>query len=457
MEPRVGKIVLKGVALLLADRTPPRSGTTLLNKRMRIEIGRRIREVDVLDLRRYVLRRRRRIRRLVRQQDLVRPLVSAVLPPDVRAPVVDYVGRSRRGRGGSVAAGEVVFDTQLAGRFDPIGISRFDIDLAEIQVLGERVRDRPVLAGDVGRQQRLSFSNCQARIHVWQDAGLVGQALVFPRQEEVGEILDDRPADRRAVLLVGNLGLGRVSRLFRGRLVAQLFVGEYAEAFSVELVRTGLGLRNDDRARRVAIFGAVVRCDHLVLGDGELRERVAGIAVTLVAGATSDTRAAADKILLADTVDEHVYRGRELGASAQGRIAALPVNTELHARDRIRELEEVAGRLWQRGDVVQGDELVHLRAVNVRRRPPAGDDDPALRSCRFDREFLYLLGRDRNDVVGSLGSIGHVIVSGGQAGHDIGPVSTDGCPARGTGGNLGRDSQSARSGLTAYRRGARLG
>src|SRR3569623_1461001 len=103
VQSRVSNIVLKGVALLLADRTLARSGATHLDKRMRIEIGRRIREVDVLDLRRYVLRRRRRIRRLVRQQDLVRPLVSAVLPPDVRAPVVVYEGRSRRGRGGSVA------------------------------------------------------------------------------------------------------------------------------------------------------------------------------------------------------------------------------------------------------------------------------------------------------------------------------------------------------------------
>ena len=94
-----------------------------------------------------------------------------------------------------------------------------------------------------------------------------------------------------------------------------MLVGIGTEDFALEVVGARLGLGNDDRARRIAIFGGVVGADDLIFGDRELRERVARIAITLGATAAGETRpaavgavAASDEVFLTDAVDEDVDR-----------------------------------------------------------------------------------------------------------------------------------------------------
>src|SRR5206468_12176292 len=148
------------------------------------------------------------------------------------------------------------------------------------------------------------------------------------------------------------------------------------------------------------------------------------IAISSRPRATRDSGATADQILLAHAIDIDVDRRSELSAAAQRRFMAR-INLELHSRNRVRELEEVAGNLRQYGDVMEGDELVHLRRVHLGGRPRSGDDDrPARRrrdrNCRV--EVLYLLRRDGNDDVGSLAAGRDMVSPGLKAYDDIGAV-----------------------------------
>src|SRR5256885_749429 len=128
------------------------------------------------------------------------------------------------------------------------------------------------------------------------------------------------------------------------------------------VIGAGAGLGDDDGARRVAVFRLVVRGDHLVFIDRELREgiaRVAGLPRTLLPG-----DAAEDVILLAHTVDVDVDVAVELRTAAQVRIARA-VYVELHARYLVRELEEVARVLGQRVDVVERYHLPDFRGQDL--------------------------------------------------------------------------------------------
>ena len=219
----------------------------------------------------------------------------------------------------------------------------------------------------------------------------------------------------------------------------------------MEPVRSRLRLRDDDRARSVAILRAVVGCDDLVFGNGQLRERIARVTIPAVARAARDARSAAEIVLLADAVDKHVDGRRELGASTQ-RGPTLCVDAELHARNGIRKFKEVSRRLRQCRNIVKRDELVVLGSPHLGRRPRTSDHDRTRCRCRRRIEILSLLGRDRNDHVGRLCAGSDVIRSSLQTSNNVGATGAGGRLADRTGRNISRDHLSPGSCVPAKRR-----
>ncbi len=192
-----------------------------------------------------------------------------------------------------------------------------------------------------------------------------------------------------------------------GRGRAQVLVGEGEEGLAFELIGAGAGLGHDDGARRVAVFGLVVRRDDLVFVDRELREgiaRVAGLTRALLSG-----DAAEDVVLLAHTIDVDVDVAVELRTAAQVRVA-LAVDGELHARYLVGKLQEVARVLGQHVDVVQGDDLPDFRGQRfLMDDTGAGDSDLGQKvqlGCRSHLQRYRLLGS-------SAGIDG--VVAGGQS------------------------------------------
>ena len=90
------------------------------------------------------------------------------------------------------------------------------------------------------------------------------------------DVGDDRAAEREAIFLARLVRLALAGRDFVGPRRTQMLVGVGTEGFALEAVGARLRLGDDDRARRIAIFGGVVGADDLIFGDRELRERVAG-------------------------------------------------------------------------------------------------------------------------------------------------------------------------------------
>ena len=139
------------------------------------------------------------------------------------------------------------------------------------------------------------------------------------------------------------------------------------EGFGFELIGAGLGHRRDRGARDLVVLGLVVRRDDLVLADGKLRKRVAGIAERVLArigAALPRESARAHVVLLPDAVDVDVGRSRVEWPAADGRIA-LGVDLERHARDGVGELEEIASDLRRGFDLVQRDSGPDLRCLDL--------------------------------------------------------------------------------------------
>src|SRR5690606_8840012 len=104
--------------------------------------------------------------------------------------------------------------------------------------------------------------------------GLVGD-------EEKQPVLDDRTAERGAVLLLARRHL-RAVRLFAPGSRAPAVGGVIAEEAAFKLVAARARHRGDRGAADLVVLGLVVRGDDLVLADGKLRERAsaAGILAT---------------------------------------------------------------------------------------------------------------------------------------------------------------------------------
>ncbi|OMP13572.1 hypothetical protein COLO4_01397, partial [Corchorus olitorius] len=184
---------------------------------------------------------------------------------------------------------------------DQVLVGRLQVDLAEIQVLAERrverAEDVAILRGQAGHRDAVGRQNVDRDL----------PPLAFIADEEVRDVLDDWPAQRDAELLVLRGDFGDLGGEDFGRAtVAQILVGEVEKALAMELVGARLGARDDrDRADLVQLR-LVVRRQHLILADRELRERVARRAVL------PGQAAAQHVILLADAIDEDVDRVRSL-------------------------------------------------------------------------------------------------------------------------------------------------
>src|SRR5207342_3704945 len=145
----------------------------------------------------------------------------------------------------------------------------------------------------------------------------------------------DRPAEGGAVFLLVRILLFLARGLLARGLLAPGGFGVAPEHLAVEVVAPGLGRGDDGRGSDLVELRLVVGSDDLVLADRQLRERVAG--ALLLAG-----HAAEEIALLPDAIDVDVDRGGLLRAAADVAVARA-IGRELHARHRVRELEEVAG------------------------------------------------------------------------------------------------------------------
>ena len=229
----------------------------------------------------------------------------------------------------------------LAGELQQVIVAGRPIDLAEEQILLERRADDAEEIAQLRR--RGARGNALAERHRFRRLEL----LAFVGHEEVHPVADDRAAERDAVLLLLRLRLAAVARFDRiGR--APVLGGVVGERFGFELVRARARHGDDAGAAELVELCLVVRRDDLVFADGELRERIA-------AGQSLAADAAAQHVvLLADAVDEHVHAVRRLRAAADLAGRAVGAGRELHARDDVREREEVARVLRQRFDLPRG-------------------------------------------------------------------------------------------------------
>ena len=186
-------------------------------------------------------------------------------------------------------------------------------------------------------------------------------------------VLDDRPAQREPVLLAVAALLARARGLLGRRFCPPIRLRIGIEGPGLELVGAGPGHRRDRGARNLVVLGLVVRRDDLVLGDGELRERVARIADGILVPAAPWVRNGAGLprdaarphvVLLPDAVDIDVGRPGIERPAADLRVA-LGIDRELHARHRVGELEEVARDLRRDLDLAHGNAAADLRGLDL--------------------------------------------------------------------------------------------
>ena len=111
-----------------------------------------------------------------------------------------------------------------------------------------------------------------------QPPGVDREELILLRAlegpEDVRPVLDDRPAERPAVLVAPVVRLRRLKELLR----RNRGVAEEQQAGSVDLVRAGLRHDRQQAAGREPVLGLVVRRRHLELLDGVHREVLARLA-----------------------------------------------------------------------------------------------------------------------------------------------------------------------------------
>ena len=300
--------------------------------------------------------RARVVRRILeRQVRIVQPVAVGVLVAQVDAGlVVVLAGRT----GGGVDpddVGDLGFIATFRTQLEVVVHADQPIDLAEVQALLERYAEGtdqiPVLCGN------LVDVEAAPRDHRIRRRLILG----FEREEEVRAILDDRPAEGHAVVLLGEIRLWRVVALLENGLgtpVAGELVPEHRAA---ELVAAGLGDGNDGSAADLVEFRLVVGGDDLVFTDRELRERVA------VGRILAGNAALQHIVLLANAIDEDVDAVGGLGARTQAGAAIRSLD-ELHARDGIGEPEEVACALRQRLDLLGADVGGDFRRAGLRHR-----------------------------------------------------------------------------------------
>ena len=380
--------------------------------------------------------------------------LAAVVPAQGVASVgVDHFAAGfRRGLAAELRLG---FIAVLEGQLDAIVVGRLEVDLAEDQILLERLAGRAEAGGAFRGQQGGSAADRAVR----RDGDRQVEALGFVGHEEVRLVLDDRATQCKTVFLLGRCLFALASLALGRGLGAHVFVGVTVEGFTLELVGTGLGGRGHGRARHLAVFGLVVAADDLVFTDRQLRERVAGTA------GLAGHAAALDVALLAHAVDVDVGAVGVGGTAAQ-RGVALGITGEDQARDRVGEFQEVARHLRGGLDLLQADGLAHFGGTHFLQQGRCNDVD----RVQVGGVGGAAVGRRAAEVQGRGGghgdrhllrlAIGHDVVGARVQAHQrVAAIGTGGGAAHGAAGHVGGGDFGAGGSLgdlAAQRRGGRL-
>ena len=299
---------------------------------------------------------------LVGQVGVIEPALCAVLIVQIGSGVLAGFGGAVLGRVVAPHAGQLVFGAIFGAQLPQVIVGRLPVDLGEVQVLLE------------GRARGLVRQRLEAGRKLGDGVTLAGAELTRPidllalvGKKEMHVVADNRTAESHAILAV----LGSCFRavfVFGDGCRAEVLVGVVPKHIAVEIVAARAGHRGDGGAADLVVFGLVIRGDHLVFSDAQLRKRVAAADI-LSGDATLD-----DIVLLAHAVDEHVDAIGVLGTAAQPGRVVVGIGREHHARNDIGEGEKIAAGLWQSVELLGRDVGGDLRSLGLDQRY-AGDHD----------------------------------------------------------------------------------
>src|SRR3546814_137983 len=200
--PALLALVLEGRPAADVEHAQPKVGR-VVGVDDRVPAGRARR--DRLRVVRRVLERQVRIVEPVHRAELVAQVDAGLVVGQVGGKVRRTDGTARRDR---------VLVTVAQAQLEQVGVAGLETQLAEVELLVERHVVRSVVRAEL-RRQRIGVEHIRPR-HVARHDEILG----LVQHEEVQLVADDRPAERRAVLLGELLGLEAAILLDRRRLTA---------------------------------------------------------------------------------------------------------------------------------------------------------------------------------------------------------------------------------------------
>ena len=323
--------------------------------------------------------------------------------------------------------------------------------LAEIEVAAEGADEGAFEVADVAAGKAFELRD---RSGITGGADVEGAILIiaFIGGEEEELVLDDRAAERRAILLALERRLGIAVALVDEAFFGQRLVGILAENLAMEIIGARFGDGGDDRGAGLFIFGLVVLRNDAEFLDGELAEGIA-TAVLLPRHA-----AFAQLVLEADAIDEDIDLAGRRGARREALVGFRVIVA--HPRRERGEAQEVAIRLRQDAQLLladvgrdfagagfaqaaAGDDDLTALPVIGRRRGGAGRGFGGAAELRVDRGG----GADADgDVLleGALGRIrhGNTVSAGAHAVQNIGTAGIGGGRLRAAGAGAGQRHRS---------------
>ena len=293
-------------------------------------------------------------------------IIVVVLPAQVAGVDVVLVDRCRFLRCRTAEARCFGLHPDAARKVDPVVLVGLEGQLGKAEVLAERAGKGAFETAEA----RQVGGRALAQPDI-EDAVLV---IAFVGDEEIELVLDDRSADRPAILLAAELALRPVIELFEIVLRAQVLVLVKTKHFAVELIATRFGHCGDHRHAGVFIFRFVIGTEHPEFLDGALRKRVAAARIAADEAALLDVRLEADAI--DKDIDLRAGKAFAIGvladaATAEGLAELVLAGT--HTRRQIGKIEEVAAGLRQILDLAGGDVGADFRRPRLD-QPRSGDD-----------------------------------------------------------------------------------
>src|SRR5215472_9273462 len=145
-----------------------------------------------------------------------------MFPEEKVQAVSDFRVWSRRGRRLAGGTLERALLADLRGQLEAVGVRRLEVELAEAQVLRERVGGGAELRGDTRRQLR--DDDRRVDVATREHHVLLGQRLTLERDEEMQVVLDDRPTFGDSELPARGGCLRQRRGVLRGGACAQILV-----------------------------------------------------------------------------------------------------------------------------------------------------------------------------------------------------------------------------------------